>query len=338
MRTQALALDPGVLGAGPVCEFQAWRAVRDRGGAAVLPWRASYAEAKSAGVEAVPEARALPDSCLPQCVVHLQKSRAGTWRDLADAWRVLEPGGRLVLSGGNDLGIVSAVKRLARELGQTPRILANRAKGRAVGFEKAAADAGPPMPASSQIEVPVAGGSSDFRIDVAPGVFSAKHLDGGTQELLACLEGLPPPRRLLDAGCGAGTLALAALRRWPHAQALLADGDARAVACASANAESLGVAERSRVLWWNAGEPLPEADFDLVLLNPPFHSGKPVDLSAARAMFAAVAASLSSSGRALVVANRKLPYERNLQALGRVKELRARRGFKVLEVRSAKRG
>jgi len=55
-------------------------------------------------------------------------------------------------------------------------------------------------------------------------------------------------------------------------------------------------------------------------------------------MFAAVAASLSSSGRALVVANRKLPYERNLQALGRVKELRARRGFKVLEVRSAKRG
>jgi 16S rRNA (guanine1207-N2)-methyltransferase len=324
--SEVLLLDRDVLAEGALCEFQSWRAARDRGGAAVLPWRASYAEAKSAGVEAVPEARALPDSGFSQCAVHLQKSRPATWSDLTAAWRMLEPGGRLLLCGGNELGIQSAVKRLAGELGQTQKILSNRAHARVALFVR---DTGSGPTAPAPLEITAHGCS--FETD--PGVFSAKRLDAGTELVLESLEAWsgPPPRRLADIGCGAGTLGLSALRLWPRSRAVLADADARAERCAARNAERLGIADRCETLWWDAFEPAPARQCDLVLLNPPFHQGKAVDLEPARRMFRALATLLGPRGRALIVANRRLPYEQDLRALGTMQVLREARGYKLLE-------
>jgi 16S rRNA (guanine1207-N2)-methyltransferase len=143
---------------------------------------------------------------------------------------------------------------------------------------------------------------------------------------------LPPPRLVLDLGCGAGHLGLAALARWPLARAWFLDADARAVA-AVAQALSAGdprLRARAQVAWWDVAEPLPEPAFDAVLCNPPAHAGTQNDLTTARAMFRRAAAAIAAGGRLLVVANRKLPYEADLGHLGSLSCLAQERGYKVL--------
>jgi 16S rRNA (guanine1207-N2)-methyltransferase len=114
---------------------------------------------------------------------------------------------------------------------------------------------------------------------------------------------------------------------------VLADADHRAVTCARAGAIELGLDGRCEAAWWDAeNDPPPLPGCDLVLLNPPFHSGVPVDLQPARAIFRAVDEVLAPGGRALVVANRTLPWERDLERLGTLRRLTDRGGYKVLEV------
>lgn len=326
--------DAGVLSAEACLEFAGTDAVRLRGGVAVLPWRDQYLAAVAAGLAAQPTADGLPAGAFAQAVVHLQKGRAATAVDLAMAWSLLAHDGRLLVCGDNDLGIASFAKRIGEELGQAGETVANRGHGRIVRFIRDG-QAGPQAPAGTS--VPLLPGGSDeaagAELRVAPGVFSSDGIDDGTALLLSCLSLMPPPERIVDLGCGAGHLAIAGLVRWPRSRAELADGDHRAVLCARANLERLGLAERAQVQWWDAREPLAVAECDLGLLNPPFHTGTAVDLAPASAMFKALHGVLRRGCRALVVANRTLPYENELGALGEVRTVRQDSGFKVLELR-----
>lgn len=327
--------DAGVLLAEPCLEFGGSHAVAARGGIAVLPWRDAYLAAVAAGLAAQPVPEGIPVGAYGQAVVHLQKGRAATLAQMAAAWRLLPPGGRLLVCGDNDLGIATFLKRTGDELGQPAEILANRAHGRIACFRRG--DRPPPdVPTAADVPLLPAGlrgePGADIALGVAPGVFSADGLDGGTAALLGCLSQCPPPGRILDLGCGAGHLAIAALVRWPRSVAVLADGDHRAVVCATANLVRLGLEARAQVVWWDAREPAPARDIDLALMNPPFHSGQAVDLAPAKAMFRALGEALAPGGRALVVANRTLPYERDLSALGRVHVARQDSGFKVIQL------
>ena len=67
--------------------------------------------------------------------------------------------------------------------------------------------------------------------------------------------------------------------------------------------------------------------------NPPCHAGTAVDFTVARAMFRQAMGALVSGGRLLVVANRQLPYEADLAALGKFETLSQNGGFKLLAVR-----
>jgi len=327
--------DAGVLRAEPCLEFGGSRAVAARGGIAVLPWRDAYLAAIAAGLAAQPVADGIPVGAYRQAVVHLQKGRAATVADIVAAWRLLPPGGRLLVCGDNDLGIATFLKRIGEDLGQPGELVANRAHGRIAGYLRGDR---PPPPMPPNVDVPLLPASArgepgaDVMLAVAPGVFSADGLDGGTAALLGCLSQCPPPGRVLDLGCGAGHLAVAALVRWPRCTALLADGDHRAVVCATANLARLGLADRAQVVWWDAREPAPARAIDLALVNPPFHSGPAVDLAPAKAMFRALGEALAPGGRALVVANRTLPYERDLTNLGRVHVARQDSGFKVIQL------
>ena len=348
-----LVLDPGVLVNAPVCAFQEPDASEAMGGVAILPWRDAFLRAEAAGFEvpnpdAIPsldthtrvvlsESTSLADGRFGQCVGELQKSRAGTWDDLAEAWRLLEPGGRLLLSGGNDLGIVSAVKRLALELDQKPRLLANRAHARVAAFVRDDG-AGPVRPVPTPIFLPPISGTSHALV-IRPGVFSAKRLDAGSALLLDHLASFVrdakasnAPLRVLDLACGAGPLGLAALLHWPTAIAVMSDGDHRAVRSARDNAVMLEVADRCEIVWRDASEPIGQEGFDLALLNPPFHAGKAVDLEPARRIFASLESALAPDGRALVVANTTLPYERDLGKWGEVSAVAHRAGYKLLSV------
>ena len=307
------------------------------------PWRDLFLADEAAGRTVVSNARELAEAPFAQTIVHLQKRRAATFEDLAEAWRILAPGGDLLFSGSNALGVVSAVKRLAEELEQPGVVVANRARARVVRFRKEG-DRAPQRETTDPIDVvlpdEIAGGP--FQLDTLPGVFSAKRLDPGSELLIEALARTTPPtkppKRILDLGCGTGVLGIVAARHFPAADVLLVDADARAVVCAQANVARLGLADRVRVLWWDAREKPPEDRFDLALVNPPFHHrGPEVDLAPALALFESLAGWLSRSGRALLVANRTLPYEAALARQGEVAQVLDRRGYKVLSLERSTR-
>jgi 16S rRNA (guanine1207-N2)-methyltransferase len=326
-----LLADPEVLEPTPTLEIFGDAAVAATGGVAVLPHRGRWLRARAAGLDAVGWFDDNARGPFRQAVVHLQKGRAATEEGLAEAWDRLAPGGRLLLAGGNDLGIKSAVKRLAGELGRPAEIAANRARSRVACWRREG-EAAPARPVVAPIRVAEVGGH--FELRSAPGVFSADAVDPGTTLLLEHLEHLDPPKTVFDAGCGLGVLGLSALRRWRQSRGLLADVDHRAVACAARSAADLGLEERAEISWWDAtSDPAPPITCDLALVNPPFHSGVPVDLQPARAIFKVLDTILAPGGRALIVANRTLPWERDLGEIGALTRLADARGFKVLQVR-----
>jgi len=98
----------------------------------------------------------------------------------------------------------------------------------------------------------------------------------GDSEVLveAALAARPEAQKLLDCGTGSGCLLLSVLHGLPQAHGVGIDRSPAALAIARANAESLGLATRARMVladWRQAGW----ADglggpFDLILANPPY--------------------------------------------------------------------
>jgi 16S rRNA (guanine1207-N2)-methyltransferase len=343
------SLDPGVLFDAPLVEWHGWQGVRRHGGTAVLPWRPDHLAASRAGVATVGNAAVLPEGSWSQVLVRIQKGRAATWQDLVQAWDLLADGGRMLITGANELGISTWVKRLASALAQPGEVLANHSRARVAVFHRSGAarlvspevdaDHVPLWPTTwdgalvpSCIRRSADGATPTLR--VPPGVFSHGELDAGTALLLEHLAQRVPATRVLDLGCGAGHLGIHALLRWPSASACFVDADARAVAAVSGNLADpdLGLAARAQVAWWDVSEPLPATGFDLILCNPPCHAGTTTDFAAAQAMFRHAAASLTPSGQLVVVANRQLPYENDLARLGVVSVVEQRGAFKLLQL------
>lgn len=328
------ALDPGVL-VGPVVEWNGWQGVRKHGGLAILPWRGDHLAAVAAGITTVGDGAGLAAGSVAQALVRIQKGKDATWATLQEAWRALAHDGRLLIAGDNELGIVTWVKRVAAGLQQPGDVLANHSRARVACFRRSRQPEGLAEVGSSTVALspPLPGEPASASIVIPPGVFGHRLLDGGTALLIAQLAQEISAQRILDLGCGAGHLALNALQRWPSAQAWLVDADARAVAAANANLTQLGLSGRATVTWWDVNEPLPTSGFDLVLNNPPCHSGTAIDYTVARTMFRLAFVALAPGGRLLVVANRKLPYERDLAAFGSVEVVNEQAGFKLLALR-----
>jgi 16S rRNA (guanine1207-N2)-methyltransferase len=112
-----------------------------------------------------------------------------------------------------------------------------------------------------------------WTLTTANGVFAGEGLDRGTAVLLRKSPIPVDARRVLDLGCGYGSIALAIAQHVPDAVIDAVDVNGRALALCRDNAEALGVADRVRVL--RPEEADREARYDEIWSNPPIRIGKP---------------------------------------------------------------
>ncbi len=164
----------------------------------------------------------------------------------------------------------------------------------------------------------------------APGVFSADAIDRGSAALVAAL----PARlsgRVCDLGAGWGYLAREMLGAHPEiTECHLVEAEHSALECARENVPD----PRARFHWDDAGSFEVASAFDHVVTNPPFHVSRAADASIGRGFISAAARLMARHGTLWLVANRHLPYERDLSAaFGEVQEIAGDAAFKIYRAR-----
>lgn len=140
-----------------------------------------------------------------------------------------------------------------------------------------------------------------------PGVFAHGKVDAGTRMLLSVFPVLPAQARVLDFGCGIGVLGAEALRRSPGAQVDMLDVSALAIEAARENVPG------ARMILGEGWSPIPNSQYDLVVSNPPIHTGKGQDFRVLADFVDQLPAHLRKSGEVLLVVQRTVPVQRLLQ-------------------------
>lgn len=285
-------------------------------------------------VSQLPAAAALYD----RVVLMVPQSRALGRRWLVEAHALLRPGGVLNVAGANTLGVQPLIGDAAQLFGAAHPL--GYGRGCRVAEARRADPPGAALPAWASAPGIAPGSWHHVAADLPggplellslPGVFSYDRLDAGTAFLLQQLA-LQPGLRVLDAGCGYGPIGVAAARLGA-AQVLMLDANLLAVAAARANLARLGL-QAATAAPSDALEAATGQRFDLVLSNPPFHSGKAVDTTVADACIAQARDLLVPEGRIVLVASSFLPFERHMAAhFARVRVIAANRSFRVIEGR-----
>ena len=138
-----------------------------------------------------------------------------------------------------------------------------------------------------------------------------KKIDQGSQQLIERLPSMLDRElpigsdRVLDLGCGSGYLTLASCSQATHITAT--DNNAAAIKATQATLEAAGF--KAELCLTNAGEEL-ASEYDLILCNPPFHSGFGIDYDLTDRFSKNAAKLLATKGQACFVVNQHVPLKR----------------------------
>jgi len=155
------------------------------------------------------------------------------------------------------------------------------------------------------------------------GVFSREHLDKGTELLLnTCV--LEPGWKVHDLGCGYGVVGLIVKIVEPSCDVFCSDVSKRAVFLTRKNAREHGVSLR---VIRSDGYTKIDEDFDTILLNPPYVSGRKVIFR----LFEEAKLHLKSGGLLQVVARHqkggKMIKQKLVELFGNCDDSRKKSGF-----------
>lgn len=144
-----------------------------------------------------------------------------------------------------------------------------------------------------------------------PGVYGWQKVDKGSQQLIERLPAMLGRElpigdlSVLDLGSGSGYLSLAACG--PDSQITATDNNVAAMQATLHSLQQAGMKAQFQLS--NAGEEL-EGSFDLILCNPPFHSGFGIDYDLTDRFSKSAARLLKREGKACFVVNQHVPLKR----------------------------
>jgi len=242
-------------------------------------------------------------------IVFLQKGSELNDLVTAMAHDALAPGATAFFVGENKAGIRSAADVFARRMG--PIVYSDRA--RHCALYQARRNPSSPDHATALLawerNYQLGVGPSPLRIVTVPGVFGLGRLDAGTRLLL---DHLPTDivGSVLDFGCGSGVIGAAVKARVPDCAVTLTDASAFALYAARRTFE-VNSLSAERIVVSDVFSHV-DGTFDLIISNPPFHQGIATNYEIVSSFFAGCASRLKPGGRVIIVANKFLPYERQM--------------------------
>ena len=268
----------------------------------------------------------LPEGDSYDCaLVQIVKAKAGTMAAIVAALGAVRPGGLLLVDGKKDEGIETIMKLVRAELEIAGSL--SKAHGKLFWLIR---PADLPEAVLGWVTEPV---ETEEGYLTMPGGFSADGPDRGSELLVALVPQLTG--RVADLGAGWGYIAGEVLAEQEAITALdLIEADHAMLAAAATNIDD----PRARFHWADVTRFQPDAPYDAILCNPPFHVGRHADPDLGRAFIAAAARMLTPQGRFFMVANRHLPYEEALKAaFGTGRLLGELEGYKIYEAAKPKR-
>lgn len=148
-----------------------------------------------------------------------------------------------------------------------------------------------------------------LEIETTEGLFSPRGADTGTLSMVSAVE-LESGQKLLDLGCGAGLVGIAAAKVLGEENVWMTDVDPAAVRCAAENAKRNGV-ENVHLCCGDALDAVDASGFDWILSNPPYHA----DFSVAKKFIEKGFNRLKLGGKLVMVVKRELWYRNKLTAI-----------------------
>lgn len=258
----------------------------------------------------------------------MTKHKADSLAAIAEAWDALEPGGWLVCCGDNDTGVASLMKAAQGAFGPMESL----SKYHARVFWTRKADG----PSPAVLTEWRAGGAvravASTGFIAGPGMHGWNKVDVGSRLLAAQFPG-SIRGRVADLGAGWGYLSAALLRSGAKVAGLdLYEADAAALAAAQVNVAPLAGDTVLKYHWADVTAGLPRGRFDVIITNPPFHTGKATDVTLGTQFITRAAEGLAPGGIMLMVANKHLPYEAVIDQHFKSRRTVAEAdGFKVIE-------
>ncbi|ABD56801.1 class I SAM-dependent methyltransferase [Jannaschia sp. CCS1] len=259
------------------------------------------------------------DGSFAHALVQITKSRAGTLSAIAEALGHIPPGGLLMVDGQKEEGIEAIVKQL-RLVFEVDHVF-SKSHGKLVWLRRP--DVIPPQ-VVDWIAAPEEGAHGYMTV---PGGFSVEGPDRGSEILVALVPELKG--RVADFGAGWGYIAGEILAEQEGIETFdLIEADHAMLEAAQHNIDD----PRASFHWADVTRFTPEAQYDAIVCNPPFHTGRRADPSLGRAFIQAASRHLTARGRFFMVANRHLPYEDTLKTcFGTGSMLGELEGYKIYE-------
>ncbi|MGI9356161.1 MAG: class I SAM-dependent methyltransferase [Rhizobiaceae bacterium] len=254
----------------------------------------------------------------PGALLLLGRNRRLNEYNLTLAWNSIHDGGTVVCAGEKTAGIQSLKKWVAERADISGSLSKHHAQ--VFWLQKTGQDL--PLP-------DIADDVGGYRIEA--GMFSADGPDKASRFLVdhfnERIRGC-----VADFGTGWGYLSGELLKRTDSVVSLaLYEADYRSLEAARHNLAAYDEPPIS-FYWQDIPGEFDDAQFNWVIMNPPFHTGRAADPELGSAFVRTAHRALMPGGRLLMVANTHLPYERDLKHCFRsVKQIAQQDGFKILE-------